>query len=249
MNEITLLVWLILGHVTTDFYLQPRKWFNDKNANNWRSLGQILHGLVHGLVASLVLLLASEPSIKFLFGAFLAIWVTHYLFGLTKAYASSSWRRLAIGQLLHLTVLLKIWSLAVESSTIFAFVWNSTDWLKFGTLTIIYLLAFRPASLVIKQLLAPQIRQINENENVQSDALMNGGRLIGYFERFIILTLILLSQYAAVGFILVAKSIFRFADLQDSHSRKLTEYVLLGTLISFAFVLSLGVIARWVLGM
>ncbi|RZK66384.1 MAG: DUF3307 domain-containing protein, partial [Pedobacter sp.] len=42
---------------------------------------------------------------------------------------------------------------------------------------------------------------------------------------------------------LAAKSIFRFGDLKDAHDIKLTEYVLIGTLLSFsiAVAVSLGI--------
>jgi len=40
------------------------------------------------------------------------------------------------------------------------------------------------------------------------------GMLIGFFERFIILTLVLLNQYSAIAFIFTAKSIARFEELK-----------------------------------
>jgi hypothetical protein len=53
-----------------------------------------------------------------------------------------------------------------------------------------------------------------------------------------------------VGFILAAKSIFRFGDLTNSRDRNLTEYVLIGTLLSFgsallAGILYTGTLAYW----
>ena len=41
----------------------------------------------------------------------------------------------------------------------------------------------------------------------------------------------------AVGFLLAAKSIFRFGDLKEAHDIKLTEYVLIGTLLSFGIAI------------
>lgn len=40
----------------------------------------------------------------------------------------------------------------------------------------------------------------------------------------------------AVGFLLAAKSVFRFGDLRDDQDRKRTEYVLIGTLLSFGLL-------------
>jgi hypothetical protein len=49
-------------------------------------------------------------------------------------------------------------------------------------------------------------------------------------------------NWEAIGFLLAAKSVFRFGDLKESKDRKLTEYVLIGTLISFGIAILVGVI-------
>ncbi|PZP43508.1 MAG: DUF3307 domain-containing protein, partial [Pseudopedobacter saltans] len=38
-----------------------------------------------------------------------------------------------------------------------------------------------------------------------------------------------------IGFLFTAKSIFRFNDLSRENDRNYTEYIIIGTLISFAF--------------
>jgi hypothetical protein len=52
-----------------------------------------------------------------------------------------------------------------------------------------------------------------------------------------ILSFILLNQFAAIGFLLAAKSILRF---KESEASKMSEYVLLGTLISFSIAIIIG---------
>ena len=68
------------------------------------------------------------------------------------------------------------------------------------------------------------------------------GQNIGYLERVLVLTFILLNQFAAIGFLLAAKSVFRFGDLRQSEDKKLTEYVMLGTLTSFALTIAVGLL-------
>ena len=41
---------------------------------------------------------------------------------------------------------------------------------------------------------------------------------------------------------MAAKSFFRFGDLKESKNRKLTEYILIGTLLSFAIALFTGLV-------
>ena len=48
----------------------------------------------------------------------------------------------------------------------------------------------------------------------------------------------------AVGFLLAAKSVFRFGDLKDDKDRMRTEYVLIGTLLSFGIAIGIGLWAR-----
>jgi hypothetical protein len=48
----------------------------------------------------------------------------------------------------------------------------------------------------------------------------------------------------AVGFLLAAKSVFRFGDLKDDHDRMRTEYVLIGTLLSFGIAIGISLWAR-----
>ena len=55
--------------------------------------------------------------------------------------------------------------------------------------------------------------------------------------RLFVLVFVLNDHWEAVGFLLAAKSVFRFGNLKESHDRKLTEYVLIGTLLSFGIAL------------
>jgi hypothetical protein len=43
-----------------------------------------------------------------------------------------------------------------------------------------------------------------------------------------------------IGYLLAAKSIFRFGDLTNSKEKKLTEYILIGTFLSFAIAVLIG---------
>jgi hypothetical protein len=59
---------------------------------------------------------------------------------------------------------------------------------------------------------------------------------------------ILIGHFEAIGFLLAAKSIFRFGDLKEAKDRKLTEYVLIGTLLSFGVALLIGLLVQISLG-
>jgi hypothetical protein len=70
--------------------------------------------------------------------------------------------------------------------------------------------------------------------------LQNAGMYIGWLERFLILTSLLLQSPATVGLILTAKSIARFPEFK---SKRFAEYFLIGTLLS----ISIGIVGGLIL--
>lgn len=71
-------------------------------------------------------------------------------------------------------------------------------------------------------------------------SLPNAGKWTGYFERILILTFILTGNAESIGFLLAAKSIFRFGELSKAQEIETTEYVLIGTLASFTIAILIG---------
>jgi hypothetical protein len=61
------------------------------------------------------------------------------------------------------------------------------------------------------------------------------GRVVGILERAILLTLFLFGEYAAIGYVLAAKTLVRFKSLEDPER---AEYLLIGTLASFALAMA-----------
>ncbi|MCA1319418.1 DUF3307 domain-containing protein [Bacillus tianshenii] len=70
---------------------------------------------------------------------------------------------------------------------------------------------------------------------------LSRGKVIGYLERLLVVALILMGSFPAVGFIVAAKSLTRFKQLDD---RDWAEYFLLGTLSSFLFAILYGIILK-----
>lgn len=105
-----------------------------------------------------------------------------------------------------------------------------------------YFLVWFPASWLVKALLKPWIEQVQSGA---SPTLVNAGAMIGYLERFLILTFVLLGEYTAMGFVLALKATYRFKDTGD-HTQ--AEYMLMGTFLSLAITLAVGLAAHWLLG-
>jgi len=71
----------------------------------------------------------------------------------------------------------------------------------------------------------------------RQQGLLNGGRLIGWLERFLFFSFLLAGQYAAVGFVLAAKGVARYGEIKEAKNQKVAEYVLIGTMISLGWTI------------
>lgn len=101
-----------------------------------------------------------------------------------------------------------------------------------------YLLALKPSSILLGLFISKWTPTKNEQNSLPS-----AGTWIGYLERILILTFILLGCMEGIGFLLAAKSIFRFGELTKPREVKITEYVMIGTFSSFAIAIILGAFA------
>ena len=121
-----------------------------------------------------------------------------------------------------------------------------TVYWKLGVICVGYLVAVLGIDFfilfVFKRLLAKE-----RDEMFRETALLRLkgiSRYVGWVERFFILTLVLVGNASGIGFVLAAKSIFRFGK-----GDRFVEYVLLGTLMSFSLALAVGLGMRAGLGL
>jgi len=97
-------------------------------------------------------------------------------------------------------------------------------------LAFLYIICLSPTAILIKKVF---ILFSFQNETETGD-LIKSGYLIGVLERVIIVTLWLNGQLGTIGFVLAAKSLARFKQLND---RNFAEKYLVGTLLSVAIAL------------
>lgn len=100
------------------------------------------------------------------------------------------------------------------------------------------LIVHKPANIFIQNLITPYKPKTDNNEDKVPDN--NVGRVIGTVERIIMLILIYVNQYSAIGLVLTAKSIARYDRI--TKDEKFAEYYLLGTLISTGIVIACAVL-------
>lgn len=228
-----LLIKLILAHLIGDFLLQPTSWIKNKERRKITSSKLYLHVLIHGgLVMILLWDMSTWPIV-------VLIAVAHWAIDLIKLYAqkpktSTQW---FIGdQLLHLLSIVLIWLLFTEVVLNWKILFQDPKIL--ATITLVLFLT-QPTSII----LANVLKKWSEDIPSQSDqSLQNAGKYIGILERLFVFVFIVTNHWDAIGFLIAAKSVFRFGDLRKSKERKLTEYILIGTLLSFGIALVCGFI-------
>lgn len=230
-----LLLLQFLAHILTDFTFQSAKNAKDKNEKGFKSSFLKWHVLIMFLSSWIL-----SFQLKFVFAS-LVIALTHWLIDGFKPKLNRS-KYLGkyaffIDQGLHLMVL---------ALTVFAF----NHWfdsaplieMPFDTRTLGIIIAFifcgKTVNICIKE-----IFQLFDIKVGHTEDLPNAGRLIGITERWLVLVFILLNQFAAVGFLLASKSILRYRSEQEEGFNK-TEYVLIGTLLSFGLAIGSAILVQ-----
>jgi hypothetical protein len=69
-----------------------------------------------------------------------------------------------------------------------------------------------PASIFIK-ILYHHGHPLRIPNNIQTESLSSAGKYIGILERLLVFTFIMVNHWEGVGFMVAAKSVFRFSDL------------------------------------
>lgn len=88
-----------------------------------------------------------------------------------------------------------------------------------------------------------------QEESPLARGFEKGGAYIGIAERFLIHLFVFSGQPGAVGFLVAAKSIFRFGELSDHQNRLEAEYITIGTLVSFSWGLSVSLLTKFLIDM
>ncbi len=233
-----ILVKLILAHILGDFILQPNHWVSDKETHKYKSKYLYFHVLIHGILTLLFLWKFNIQGVTMVG----IIMITHYLIDLMKlTLQKENTKRMwfFLDQFLHLLVLMILF-LLYEGLDNIAFVLDNMN------VYITYLTGFifvsTPASIIMKNVMM-QWTPIAKESAVNS--LANAGKYIGILERVFVLGFIVFGYPQAIGFLITAKSVFRFGDLRESKNRQMTEYVLIGTLISFGIAIITGLMCKF----
>ncbi len=228
-------IQLIFAHVLGDFILQPDSWVAEKESKKMKSGYLYLHVLIH-TVLSFIFLWNIE-----LWWIALIVGISHLMIDASKLSFQTiqnkkSW--FFFDQALHILVIAGISFYSNE----FNFEFLKDKNLLKTVLGAVFLTT--PASVFIRILLSSWTPVPETAGNLQTESLSSAGKYIGILERLLVFTFIMVNHWEGVGFMVAAKSVFRFSDLAQAKQRKLTEYVLIGTLLSFGMAVLTGILIK-----
>lgn len=228
-------IQLILAHLFGDFILQPNSWVAEKESKKLKSRYLYLHVLIHTILSFIFLWNTQLWWVAVLVG------FSHFIIDAAKlSFQTAKSKKIwfFIDQALHI---------AVIAGVSFYFNEFNFDFLKNQEILKIIMAALfltTPASIFIKILLSSWTPVPETQNNIQTESLSSAGKYIGILERSLVFTFIVVNHWEGVGFMVAAKSVFRFSDLAQAKQRKLTEYVLIGTLLSFGMAVLTGILIK-----
>ncbi|MEX0770907.1 MAG: DUF3307 domain-containing protein [Balneolaceae bacterium] len=241
--DILVLLRLIAAHLAADFLLQPQSWIEKRKKSNIRAPQLYYHVGIVGILTYVFLWDGAEIFLP------LFIMVTHFVIDGWKSTRKESAIAFVTDQTAHLLMILAGWAVYTGTgSEMLQSLLNLIENPAFWAVLIGYIIVIWPFGFLIDRLTQRWQEELRTADAGGLPGLEKAGLWIGRSERFIILTLILLNQYGAIGFLIAAKSVFRFSgSLEGNRDRKEAEYILIGTLLSFIFAIVTGIGVRYFL--
>lgn len=236
METFIILIKLLCAHLCSDFILQTDRINNGKRKSGIKGLGYLLlHSAIHACMAYVLVADWSCWLVP------LVIFASHFIIDLIKSKYNNkdSLSTFLADQFLHIAIIGILWFSLYGDGSVFSYIENHCSeniWLTIMA----YILMLRPSSILLGLFLN---KWTPVSSNTQS--LPNAGQWIGYIERIMILTFVLVGSFEGVGFLLAAKSVFRFGELNKAKEIRTTEYVLIGTFSSFTIAILTGIAIKY----
>lgn len=243
--NILMLLQLLFAHLLADFVLQTDSMCENKRHAGIKGLkNQLFHSLIHGVCS--YVFVAQWTNLMLPFFIFLTHFAVDYFkekLMETKIAEKMSKKKAKVvvfilDQFVHLLVIVILWwiffldgSFLLQLSEI----WNTP---KLWLIATAYILVLHPCSILLGMFISRWESEIKEQ------SLPQAGKWIGYLERFLVLTFVLIGHIELVCYLLMAKSVFRFGNLSTAKDIKTTEYVLIGTLASFSIAMIVGQVVK-----
>lgn len=241
---------LITAHLIGDFMLQNARLAKHKQSS---FTALIKHSIIYAIC--MLVVFAILPPLKAII-PFIILTAVHFGidFARTKANhltkrnaARRLWGIFLLDQALHVGVIFAVcWVFRFNENAgsllkLSIDTWSPDVMTKVLAYIMVYVLALNPTAVLVKKTLC--IADANSDKELKNDddKANRNGYMIGILERLIIVTLVLSGNLPTVGFVLAAKSIARFKQLEN---KDFAEKYLVGTLLSMGIAILSALIVR-----
>jgi len=233
---------LLAAHLMGDFVLQTAQMAREKSRLGWL--------LVHSGIVAVLSYVFVGHWLSFSIPAIIG--VSHALIDAVKARVRGGATAFVIDQLTHLAV---IGAIAVAGSvfgtvSFWTVCFGKAYWVALAFICGA-ILTVRVGGFLVGFWVQPYLEEMRAAAPHPDPAfrpvrgLTNGGRLIGHWERALIFLFVGMGLPGSVGFLVAAKSIFRFGELKERENRMEAEYITIGTLMSFGWAMGISCPTWW----
>ena len=237
---------ILLAHLLADFPLQTDAMVAAKKD---RALPFLKHGLLHFLTLLVVLALFTDvPLWSVQTMIVLAAYIVLHI-GLDLGKSQIVNRKIArdsvwlfLGdQALHLVAILGLTWVFTRyrwSEVRAAIAWSDRERLHLLVVAVLYVTVIFGGGYLVRYLTRSLALHLPQSEEESAADIRNAGLYIGWLERFLVLTAMLVQSPAMIGLILTGKSIARLPELKGP---RFAEYFLIGTFLSISLALLGGI--------
>lgn len=239
-----MVLWLLLAaHLIADFSLQSSDWA-EKKTQEFRHL--IDHTFVYAIGIATVAFLCIPVNMVWI--PFMIIASSHFCIDWIRVHADKKYNTptahfssFVIDQVLHISIIYaSVYTFGLNGQT--------RSWLTDLESTVpleqilryvlIFIIIFDPASVFVKKLSIYVSGSTNNGGQKKEPPV---GSIIGKLERILTVILVLCNEIGAIGFVLTAKSLARYKQLDN---QSFAEKYLVGTLSSTAIAIIAALLLR-----
>jgi hypothetical protein len=246
-SELQVFLALLLAHLLADFPLQSSAMVRAKKTS-WKPC--IKHGLTHYFCAlGCLLLFTAEPMRSLRVQGLLVLYVLAHIATdvgkqlLVRNHVFPDHARLFLAdQAIHVAIVAGIaWGVTRATwAEVQAVVLSSAPKKLDALVTaVVYTAVLFGGGYLIRYCTRSLSQPLVVSQEETREELQNAGLYIGWLERFLVITALLMQSPALVGLILTGKSVARFPELKDA---RFAEYFLIGTLLSISIALLGGLL-------
>jgi Protein of unknown function (DUF3307) len=240
----------LLAHLLGDFVFQTDRIVLAKE----RFRGYAEHGAIHFALLIVCLTFARHEILAWRVQVLTVTYIVIHLimdYGkhtlMKKRIVLDSSFAFVIDQGLHLaTIVLFVFAMEqlTWGSVLSRFNWSMETRERVLATSVVYTATVFAGGYLIRYLTRSIASHVQSESGETEQELRNAGMYIGWLERFLVISAVIMQSPALVGLILTGKSIARFPELKQA---RFAEYFLIGTALSVSIALMGGLILAWVI--